>query len=124
MKQNCHHNKRSDDVQRQSAKDRSLYDSLGRTYETRNYENATAYIRQTQTFDALGRVKRAYNPFRTTSDPTYGYAESNYNALSAGTVIRLDACLGAVRLFGVVLFSLTDGEIAHVGVSLSDLFVM
>ena len=69
-------------------KSESLYDGLGRSYETRRYESSTAYIKTTQTFDALGRIKRSYNPFRTTSDSTYGYAESTYDALGRVTSVE------------------------------------
>jgi len=68
-------------------KTESFYDGLGRTTETRRYEGASTYIKQTQTYDALGRIKRAYNPFRTTSDATYGYAESTYDALGRVTTV-------------------------------------
>jgi len=66
-------------------KTESYYDGLGRTTETRRYEGSTNYIKTTQTYDPLGRIKRAYNPFRTTSDATYGYAESTYDALGRVT---------------------------------------
>jgi RHS repeat-associated protein len=68
-------------------KSEALYDGLGRTFETRSYENGSAYIKQTQTFDALGRVKRAYNPHRTTSDSTYGWVDSTYDALGRVTQV-------------------------------------
>lgn len=70
-----------------SLKTESLYDGLGRTYETRNYETSSNYIKVTQTYDALGRSKRTYNPFRTTSDPTYGWAENTYDALGRVTTV-------------------------------------
>lgn len=60
----------------------SVYDSLGRTTETRIYENATDYITQKQEWDSLGRIKKTFNPFRTTSDPTYGWTVATYDALS------------------------------------------
>lgn len=62
-------------------KTETFYDKLGRTTETHTYESATAYTTSKQEYDALGRVKRAYNPYRTTSDPTYGWAETGYDAL-------------------------------------------
>ncbi len=68
-------------------KSEMLYDGLGRTFETRSYESGSAYIKQTQTFDALGRVKRAYNPHRTTSEATYGWAESTYDLLGRVTLV-------------------------------------
>lgn len=60
----------------------SVYDSLGRTIETRTYENATDYITSKQEWDSLGRIKKTFNPFRTTSDSTYGWTVPTYDALS------------------------------------------
>ncbi len=68
-------------------KTESFYDGLGRTTETRRYEGSSAYIKTTQTYDAVGRIKRSYNPFRTTSDTTYGYAENTYDALGRVTAV-------------------------------------
>ena len=57
-----------------------LYDGLGRTTETRtSAPEGTIYT--TQQYDAMGRLKRSYNPYRTTSDATYGYADTSYDAL-------------------------------------------
>lgn len=64
------------------------YDGLGRTTETRRYETATGFITQKQTYDALGRVKEAYNPYRTTSDATYGKTENTYDALGRITEVE------------------------------------
>ncbi|HEY0545110.1 MAG TPA: RHS repeat-associated core domain-containing protein, partial [Pyrinomonadaceae bacterium] len=66
----------------------TLYDKLGRTIETHTYESATAFIISKQEYDALGRVKRTYNPYRTTSDPTYGWAETTYDALGRITSVK------------------------------------
>ncbi len=68
-------------------KTESFYDGLGRTTETRRYEGSSTYIKTTQTYDAVGRIKRSYNPFRTTSDTTYGYAENTYDALGRVTAV-------------------------------------
>ena len=68
-------------------KTESYYDGLGRTFETRRYEGSSAYIKTTQTFDALGRIKRSYNPHRTSSASTDGYAESTYDALGRVTAV-------------------------------------
>ena len=69
-------------------KTETFYDMLGRTTETHTYESATAYIISKQEYDALGRVKKAYNPYRTTSDPTYGWNETSYDALGRVIVVR------------------------------------
>jgi len=63
-----------------------VYDGLGRTTETRtSAPEGTIYT--TQLFDAMGRVKRTYNPYRTTSDPTYGYTDTAYDALGRVTTV-------------------------------------
>jgi len=62
-------------------KTETVYDGLGRTTDSRSYENATDYIRTKQTYDALGRVGSVTNPYRTAGDPTYGVATSVYDAL-------------------------------------------
>ncbi len=69
-------------------KTETLYDKLGRTTETHTYESVTAYVTSKQEYDALGRVKRVYNPYRTTSDPTYGWTEKTYDALGRVTVVK------------------------------------
>lgn len=59
-----------------------LYDGLGRRTESHAYESSTAYIITKQTYDSLGRVWKAYNPYRTTTDSTYGRTETTYDTLS------------------------------------------
>lgn len=70
-----------------------LYDGLGRTTETRaSAPEGTIYT--TQQYDAMGRVKRSYNPYRATSDSTYGYADTAYDALGRmRTVTTLDGAV-------------------------------
>lgn len=43
----------------------TLYDGLGRTTETRQYESQSDYIRTIQKYDALGRVNETSNPYRS-----------------------------------------------------------
>jgi RHS repeat-associated protein len=70
-----------------------LYDGLGRTTETRtSAPEGTIYA--TQQYDAMGRVKRSYNPYRTTSETTYGYADTTYDGL--GRVSTVTTSDGAV----------------------------
>jgi hypothetical protein len=76
-----------------------LYDGLGRTTQTRAYEGAT-YITTKQEYDGLGRVRRSYNPYRTTSDETYGWTDTTYDGLGrviqVATFDRLGASTGVV----------------------------
>jgi RHS repeat-associated protein len=63
-------------------KNETVYDGLGRTAENRVYESATDFITTRMEYDALGREKRVFNPFRSTSDETYGWTETTYDLLS------------------------------------------
>ncbi|MEK6410398.1 MAG: RHS repeat-associated core domain-containing protein [Acidobacteriota bacterium] len=64
----------------------TVYDGLGRTTETRTaVPEGTIYTKQE--FDAMGRAKRSYNPYRTMSDGTYGYADTAYDALGRVTTV-------------------------------------
>jgi RHS repeat-associated protein len=47
-----------------SVRSQTLYDGLGRTKETRNYEDATRYIAVQIQYDSLGRAFKTSNPFR------------------------------------------------------------
>jgi RHS repeat-associated protein len=66
-------------------KSQTLYDGLGRTTETRQYETATTYITTKQAYDALGRVSKVSNPYR--SGQTILWTTSAYDAL--GRVISV-----------------------------------
>lgn len=45
-------------------KSQAIYDGLGRTTESRQYETASAYIATLQNYDGLGRVYQSSNPYR------------------------------------------------------------
>ena len=49
-------------------KSESVYDGLGRTTESRQYETGSAYISTVQNYDGLGRVVQASNPYRPASE--------------------------------------------------------
>ncbi|MFY9571566.1 MAG: RHS repeat-associated core domain-containing protein, partial [Blastocatellia bacterium] len=57
-----------------------LYDGLGRTVETRQYESATDYIATSQTYDPLGRARQASNPYR--SGDTVVWITTEYDGIS------------------------------------------
>ncbi len=69
------------------AKGESFYDGLGRTFETRKYESDGGYITSKTEFDALGRPKRATNPYRPLRNETVYWTESFYDSL--GRVIKI-----------------------------------
>jgi RHS repeat-associated protein len=73
-------------------KSRIIYDGLGRTIETRNYESLSAYITTEQNYDAMGRVKQVSNPYRP--GETINWTTTEYDAL--GRVIRVILPGGAV----------------------------
>ncbi len=45
-------------------KSESFYDGLGRTFESRSYENATDYVAGLTQYDSLGRAYKSSNPYR------------------------------------------------------------
>jgi RHS repeat-associated protein len=75
----------------------SFYDGLGRTHRSAAHEGSTWTITDTQ-FDALGRVSRVSNPYRSTdpgfaSPPTELWTTTDYDAL--GRAIRVTTPDGA-----------------------------
>ncbi|MFZ0750812.1 MAG: hypothetical protein WAM70_15720, partial [Pyrinomonadaceae bacterium] len=52
-------------------KSQSLYDGMGRTTETRQFESANAYIAVQRRYDSLGRVFQVSNPFRNGETPVW-----------------------------------------------------
>ncbi|PYV17688.1 MAG: hypothetical protein DMG07_05250, partial [Acidobacteria bacterium] len=57
-----------------------VYDGLGRTVETRQYENATAYIKKPQSYDGMSRVWKVWNPYREGSETPY-WTTTEYDGL-------------------------------------------
>jgi hypothetical protein len=87
-----------------------IYDGLGRTTETHKYETGGGFIvTSKKTFDALGRPLRSYNPYRSSSGSTYGYADTVYDALSRPqTVTTFDS---SATITGVVQTSYSGNQI-------------
>lgn len=63
-----------------------VLDGLGRTIETRSYENSTDYIRSYSEYDALGRIHRSSNPHRLNESVTW--SRSSYDSL--GRVLDIE----------------------------------
>jgi RHS repeat-associated protein len=61
-------------------KSETFYDSLGRTFETRRYENGGYIVSKTE-FDVLGRTKRVTNPYRPWQNETPVWTENFYDDL-------------------------------------------
>ncbi len=64
----------------------SIYDGFGRLKESRTWESSTTYISTDKTYDALGRVYSVSNPYRTSSDVSYGLTMSTYDSLGRVTL--------------------------------------
>jgi YD repeat-containing protein len=73
-------------------KNEVVYDTLGRTTETRQYETVSSYLAVRQTYDALGRSSQTSNPFR--SGETILWTTTAYDDL--GRVISVTAPDNAV----------------------------
>ena len=58
-----------------------LYDLMGRTVETRQYEGGTNYIAVKTQYDALGRAYKTSNPFRPWQSETELWTTSAFDAL-------------------------------------------
>ena len=58
------------------------FDGLGRQIHTRLESDPSGTVYTDTTYDNMGRVASVSNPYRSTSDPTYGVTYSSYDALS------------------------------------------
>ncbi|HEX6649994.1 MAG TPA: hypothetical protein VF075_10650, partial [Pyrinomonadaceae bacterium] len=59
-----------------------LYDQMGRTIETRQYEGGTNYIAVQTQYDALGRAYRISNPFRPWQSESAVWTTKGFDTLS------------------------------------------
>jgi RHS repeat-associated protein len=71
----------------QNAISTALLDGLGRIRQTQLNSDPQGVDYVDTTYDQLGRVYTVSNPYRTTSDPTYGLTTYKYDALSRPTVV-------------------------------------
>jgi len=62
-------------------KSQLIYDGLGRTIETRQYEGGTNYIAVRRQYDSMGRVYKTSNPFRPWQSETAVWTTSAFDAL-------------------------------------------
>jgi RHS repeat-associated protein len=65
----------------------SLFDGLGRVKQAQLTSDPQGTDFTDTTYDALGCVATVSNPYRSTSDPTYGISTTQYDALSRLTKI-------------------------------------
>ncbi|MGA7218825.1 MAG: RHS repeat-associated core domain-containing protein [Candidatus Sulfotelmatobacter sp.] len=66
---------------------KSLLDGLGRESESQLTTDPAGTDYKDTTYDALERVASVSNPYRTTSDPTYGLTQYVYDALGRTCVV-------------------------------------
>jgi RHS repeat-associated protein len=66
----------------QNRVDTTTLDGLGRVSQTELNSDPTNPTMVNKTYDALGRVGSVTNPFRSTSDPTYGVTSYSYDPLN------------------------------------------
>jgi RHS repeat-associated protein len=62
-------------------KTQSVYDNLGRTFETRQYEDGTNYIATKREYDALGRAYKISNPHRPWQSENPVWMTTSFDAL-------------------------------------------
>ena len=67
----------------------TLLDGLGRTRQTQLTSDPEGVDYTDTTYDSLGRVGSVSNPYRSTSDSTYGITSYQYDALSRATATTL-----------------------------------
>ncbi len=68
-------------------KSESVYDKMGRTIESRQYEGGSNYIVTKQEYDVLGRAYKSSNPYRPWQSESAVWTTTNYDAL--GRVISV-----------------------------------
>ncbi len=66
-----------------------LLDGLGRNKEQQLTSDPEGVVYTDTTYDTLGRIYTVSNPYRSTSDPTYGLTTNGYDALSRATSVTL-----------------------------------
>ncbi len=72
---------------------RQHYDGLGRVVQSELCEDGTAAcatsIKTDTTYDEIGQTSTVSNPYRTTTDPTYGVTTPHYDGLGRVTQVKL-----------------------------------
>ena len=90
----------------------SVLDDLGRVKQTQLNSDPSGVVYADTTYDGLGRVATASNPYRTTADPTYGITTNQYDALGRTIkVIKPDGSFVTTAYCGST--TLVADETAH-----------
>nr|MDQ3804573.1 hypothetical protein [Acidobacteriota bacterium] len=85
-----------------------LYDSLGRTSETRQYETAANYIATRSAYDALGRAYSVSNPFRPWQSETPVWTTTQFDALGRPTAVTTPDGAKVTTAYSGLLVTATD----------------
>ena len=72
----------------QLIKSEAFYDGLGRTFETRNYENAADYTAVLTEFDALGRAYKSSSQYRPYMNEQPHWTVTSYDSLGRVSEIK------------------------------------
>jgi RHS repeat-associated protein len=78
----------------QLLKGQVLYDGLGRTIETRQYEGGNNFIATAQVYDSMGRAYQTSNPYRPWKNELALWSTTSFDGL--GRLISLTTADGAV----------------------------
>ncbi|MET0624140.1 MAG: RHS repeat-associated core domain-containing protein [Pyrinomonadaceae bacterium] len=89
-------------------KSQTLYDGLGRTVETRQYESAVNYTTVGQVFDALGRVSQSSNPYRPWQGESPVWTTTDYDALGRAWKVTTPDGAKAITHFDGARVLVTD----------------
>jgi RHS repeat-associated protein len=80
---------------------KAIVDSYGRVTQTQLTSDPESTDYADTTYDAFGRTASVSNPYRSTSDPTYGLTSYYYDALGRGTfVVQPDGSVAATSYSG------------------------
>jgi RHS repeat-associated protein len=69
-------------------KSESFYDGLGRTFESREYENTTNYVAGLTQYDSFGRAYKSSNPYRPYLNEQPVWTTSTFDSLGRVTEVK------------------------------------
>lgn len=87
---------------------KTIYDALGRTIETRQYEGGSNYIAVQTQYDALGRAYRTSNPFRPWQSESAVWITSAFDTLGRVTSVTTPDSAVATTSYASNTVTITD----------------
>ena len=85
-----------------------LYDGLGRTTETRQYEGGTNYIVTQQQYDSLGRIFKVSNPYRPWQSESAAWTTTAFDALGRVASVTTPDNAVVTRVYSGNTTTMTD----------------